>query len=394
MNIFLHKGGDQQVSIQGELILSGGTVIDPAENFHGLMDILIKNGQIEATHPGEKIEAGQVIDVTGCYVFPGLIDYHTHLFYGGTRIGVDPDTALLPQGVTTAVDQGSAGVSNLDLFFDTVVERNQTRIYCYLHVAPSGLESLPHNPEVVDPALYDLNASRTLFEKYAGKLLGLKIRQSREIVGDMGLAPLKATIRMAEKIGCRVVVHTTNPPGDVGEIADLLRPGDVFTHMYQGKGHSIVNADGKIDRRIYRARERGVIFDTADGRGHYAVEVIQRALANGFAPDIISTDLTSGNVYDQAVFGLPLIMSKYLTVGMSLDDVVKACTATPAKLIGMEGKLGTLAPGACADVAVFRLVERTATFVDFTGQSLICNQLLIPQLTVSNGKVVYRSLEL
>jgi len=383
------------MEVQNKLLIKGGMVIDPAVNFHGLMDILIKNGKIIAMSPGEKHEvASQVIDATGCYVFPGLIDYHTHLFYGGTHIGVNPDLALLPQGVTTAVDQGSAGVSNMEAFFDTVIARSQAQIFCYLHVAPSGLESLPYNPEVVDPSLYDLRASLGLFEKYAGRLLGLKIRQSREIVGELGLTPLKATIRMAEEIGCRVVVHTTNPPDAVGKLADLLRTGDVFTHMYQGKGNSIVNADGTIDERIYRARERGVIFDTADGRGHYSFDVAKKALTAGFVPDVISTDLTCSNVYNQAVFGLPLMMSKYLALGMTLDDIVKACTAAPAKLIGREGKLGTLAPGACADVAVFRIAEKQVVFTDFAGQSLVCNQLLIPQLTVSRGKVAYRSLEL
>ena len=382
------------MSKQIELVISGGVVIDPARNFHGLADVCINDGKIMASNPGEKIDAAQVIDATGCYVLPGLIDYHTHLFYGGTRIGVSPDSALLPQGVTTAVDQGSAGFSNIESFMDTVVEHSQVRIYCHLHVAPSGLESLPQNHEAVDPCLYDLKASSALFEKYAGKLLGLKIRQSSEIVGDMGLEPLKATIRMAADICCRVVVHTTNPPGDVGDLADLLRPGDIFTHMYQGKGHSIINSDGKIDRRICRARERGVLFDTADGRGHYSIDVCQRALADGMAPDIISTDLTAGNVYDLSVFGLPLIMSKYLALGMSLEDVVRACTMTPANLIGMEGKLGTMAPEALADVAVFRLTDKSFSFTDFAGKSLVCHQLLLPQVTVSKGRVVYRSPEL
>lgn len=382
------------MNTKGDLLISGGTVIDPAVEFHGRADVLIDNGEIVATHPGDKLEAPQVIDATGCYVFPGLIDYHTHLFFGGTRIGVSPDLALLPQGVTTAVDQGSAGVCNLERFFDTAVASSQIRIYCHLHVAPSGLESLPQNTEVVDPGLYDLKRSRELFEKYAGRLLGLKIRQSHEIVGDLGLTPLKATIRMAEEIGCRVVVHTTNPPDAVGKLADLLRSGDVFTHMYQGKSSSIVNAEGNIDERIQRARDRGVVFDTADGRGHYGFDVAKNALAKGFVPDVISTDLTSGNVYDPAVFGLPRIMSKYLALGLSLYGIVKACSATPAKLIGMEGKLGTLAPGAYADVAVFRLMEKQTSFTDFAGKLLVCKQLLIPQLTVSHGKVAYRSLEL
>ena len=378
----------------GKLLIFGGIIVDPASNVNASGDVWIDGDKISDVNSEQNSEAVTSIDVTGCYVFPGLIDYHTHLFYGGTAIGVSPDLALLPQGVTTAVDQGSAGVINFERFMDSVVARQTTRIFGYLHVNPTGLASLPHSPEDVDPAHYDLQQSRNLFEQYAGQLLGLKIRSSREIVKELGLQPLRQTIHLAEQLGCRVVVHTTNPPTSVGELADLLRAGDVYTHMYQGKGSSIIADDGKLAASIRQARERGVVFDTADGRAHYALGVAAAALADGFMPDIISTDLTLGNVYDPSVFGLPFIMSKYLALGISLADVVNACTAAPAKLLGMEGKLGTLTPGAYADVSVFRLVKKRAQFTDFTGQTLVCEQLLVPQLTVSHGKVVYRSLEL
>lgn len=378
----------------GKLLIFGGIIVDPASNVNASGDVWIDGDKISDVNSEQNSEAVTSIDVTGCYVFPGLIDYHAHLFYGGTAIGVSPDLALLPQGVTTAVDQGSAGVSNFERFMDSVVSRQTTRIFSYLHVNPTGLASLPHSPEDVDPTHYDLQQSRNLFEQYAGQLLGLKIRSSREIVKELGLQPLRQAIRLAEQLGCRVVVHTTNPPTSVGELAELLRAGDVYTHMYQGKGSSIIADDGKLAASIRQARERGVIFDTADGRAHYVLSVAAAALADGFMPDIISTDLTLGNVYDPSVFGLPFIMSKYLALGISLADVVNACTAAPAKLLGMEGKLGTLTPGAYADVSVFRLVKKRAQFTDFTGQTLVCEQLLVPQLTVSHGKVVYRSLEL
>ena len=378
----------------GKLLIFGGIIVDPASNVNASGDVWIDGDKISDVNSEQNSEAVTSIDVTGCYVFPGLIDYHAHLFYGGTAIGVSPDLALLPQGVTTAVDQGSAGVSNFERFMDSVVSRQTTRIFGYLHVNPTGLASLPHSTEDVDPAHYDLQQSRNLFEQYAGQLLGLKIRSSREIVKELGLQPLRQTIHLAEQLGCRVVVHTTNPPTSVGELADLLRAGDVYTHMYQGKGSSIIADDGKLAASIRQARERGVIFDTADGRAHYALGVAAAALADGFMPDIISTDLTLGNVYDPSVFGLPFIMSKYLALGISLAEVVGACTAAPAKLLGMEGKLGTLTPGAYADVSVFRLVKKRAQFTDFTGRTLVCEQLLVPQLTVSHGKVVYRSLEL
>lgn len=382
------------MSVQEALVIRNGTVIDPVRNFHGCADVWIRNGEIVAAQP--EIQPGDTpcIDATGCYVTPGLIDYHTHLFYGGTHIGLNPDLALLPQGVTTAVDQGSCGFANFPDFFERVISRSQTRIYCNLHIAPAGLTSLPEQTESVAIDSLDFTRTQDLLRRYAGKVLGLKVRQSAEIVGSLMLEPLKAALQMAEGQGCRVAVHTTNPPAAVGELADLLRSGDVYTHMYQGKGNTIIDNCNQVDQSILRARERGVIFDTADGRAHYAFKVVKAALAEGFAPDVISTDLVSTNAYDPAVFGLPLIMSKYLALGLSLDMVIKACTETPAKLIGMAGKLGTLSPGAYADVAVFRPVEKPFTFTDHFGDSLVCRQLLIPQLTISHGKVAYRSLSL
>lgn len=379
--------------IKGDLLFRGGTVIDPARDFFGKGDVLVQNGRIVDTSLGDDFEAEKVIDASGCLVLPGLIDYHTHLFHGGTEIGIHPDSALLPQGVTTAVDQGSSGVANIDSFFRSVVINSHMRIFSHLHASPAGLATLPRFLEPVDPKIFDLGLARNYFGAYPGQLVGLKIRQSAEIVGNWGLAPLKATIRMAEAIGCRVVVHTTNPPSDVAELVSLLRPGDVFTHVYQGKGCNIIGDDGRVCQAIREARGRGVLFDTADGRGHYAFSVARAAIADGFEPDIISTDIVRGSLFDRSVFGLPLIMTKYLNLGIKLVDVVRACTSTPARLIGMEGKIGTLSPGAYADLAVFQLKEQPLELQDVFGEVLACSEVLIPRMTVLNGRVVYRSME-
>lgn len=379
---------------RGDLLLRGGTIVDPFRDMFGQADVLIRDGEVVASPAGANAAAERTVDVTGCLVLPGLVDYHTHIFPGGTRIGISPDPALLPQGVTAAVDQGSAGVSNADGFFAAVANTSQVRVFAYLHVSPAGLATLPFSMEQVNPATFDLAAAGRFFAKYDRRLLGFKVRQSAEIVGDWGLEPLKAAVRMAEAVNRPVVVHTSNPPGDVAELVSLLRPGDVFTHVYQGRGSTIIGDDGKVRRAVRNARTRGVVFDSADGRFHYALKVAKAAIADGFEPDVISTDLTQGNVYDGSVFGLPAVMSKYLALGVSLPKVVRACTAAPARLLGMEGKIGTLAPGAYADVAVFRLKEMPLEFRDVSGEVLTCSQVFIPQMTVLGGRVVYRSLEL
>ncbi len=378
---------------KGSLLIKGGMVVDPASNVFEQADVLVRNNKVVSITKHAALEASRTIDATGCYVFPGIIDFHAHLFHSGTEIGVFPDAAFLPQGVTTAVDQGSAGIANYESFHDGVITHSQVRIFAYLNVAPVGLCTLPRVLENVDPNLFDLDKARLLLTKYEKELLGLKLRTSQDIVGDFGFAPLEKMVAMAAQLGCPVVVHTTNPPGSAGQIAGYLRPGDVYTHMYQDKGHCLVDETGEIDQAVRKAREDGVVFDTADGRAHYSFAAIRRAMAAGFKPDVISTDLTGGNVYDKAVFGMPLIMTKYLNLGMTLPEVVAACTAAPAKVLGQEGRLGTLAPGAYADIALFRIKEMPLQLQDFKGEVLDCRQVFIPQLTVLNGKVVYASLE-
>ena len=384
------------MTAKADLIIRNGTVVDPWQGVNGCRDILIRGGKILAAPDEDEddaaAEGGKVIEARGCLVFPGLIDYHAHLFYGGTEVGVHPDSALLPQGVTTAVDQGSAGFVNWESFFRTVISNSQVRIYSHLHVSPAGLATAGW-PEPVDPRLYNLERVRSLFENYSGWLCGLKIRQSREVVGELGLAPLKAALDMAGELGCRVVVHTTNPPGAAEDLVSLLRPGDVFCHVYQGKGSTIIGAGGKVKSAVRKARDRGVVFDTADGRPHYAFSVIRAAIADGFAPDVISTDVVRSSLYEHTVFGLPFIMSKYLNLGLSLPSVVEACTAAPARLVGMQGRLGTLAPGASADVAIFKLKASDIVLRDHFGDSLVCEQILVPQMTIRGGKIVYRCLE-
>jgi predicted amidohydrolase len=175
-------------------------------------------------------------------------------------------------------------------------------------------------------------------------------------------------------------------------MVSLLRPGDIYCHVYQGRGNTILDGN-KVRQAIHRARQEGLVFDTADGKPHYAFSVAKTALADGFEPDIISSDIVRGTMFEHTVFGLPLIMSKYLNLGMSLENIVKACTATPARLLGLEGHIGTLAAGAEADVAVFKLEEFSMTLQDVFGDVLTCGSVLVPQLTILDGRIVYRNIK-
>ena len=377
---------------QGDLLIHGGTVIDPANNFMGKSDVLICGNKIAEVEPGEIIKAQETIEADGYLVTPGLIDNHTHIFYDGTESGLVPDLSLLPMGVTTVVDAGSTGVANCEAFMHMIVNNSQMRIFCNLLVSPTG-QPTERYPENIDPQYYDRSRMKRLFHKYSGCINGLKIRLGQEVVRNLGLEPLRATIKLAKELECRVTVHTANPPGDITEIASMLRSGDVFCHCYHGKGSTIIAADGRVKSLIWEARKRGVVFDTADARVNHSYPVIQAALKDGFAPDVISTDLTQASLFGNMVFGLPVVMSKYLGLGLSLEDVVKACTAAPAELLGMKGKLGTLSAGAMADVAIFELTNKTFLLKNRLNETFATNQLLIPKLTIANGKVVFRQVD-
>jgi dihydroorotase len=375
------------------LKITGGTIVDPERGRNGPGDVLVHGNTIVEAKAGESIEAETIIDARGCLVLPGLIDFHAHLYGGGTESGVPADTALLPMGITTAVDAGSCGSANYESFLRTVVAMSQVRILSFVNISPAGLIATRYAEEL-NPKYYDEPGITELFRRHRGQCLGLKIRLSKEIVGDLGGKPLECTLQIAERLGCAVTVHTTNPPILPEAIAGMLRPGDVYCHMYQGSGDTIIGADGKVRPPLYEARRRGVIFDTANGRKNFVFKVAKAAIAEGFLPDVISSDVTRKTLFGDFVFSLPFTMMKFLHLGMSLENVVAACTATPARLIGMRGKLGTLARGAFADVAIFRRErKRPVVTRDESGDSIAMDDWLLPQMTVKDGKIVYRQID-
>ncbi len=374
-------------------ILHGGRVIDPAAGTDEIRDVYISGGRIAPVCEAADCPPDQIVDMHGCIVTPGLIDYHAHVFHTGSTIAIEPD-ALLAQGTTVVVDAGTAGCANYELFEASVVKNAAIRIMAYLNVYDRGQEDAAL-PENFDPALYDREAMAALTAKYPG-ILGLKLRLSRGIVPDERAAEiLRACVALADELEkrtgkhLRLCVHATDCPLPAGELAAMLRPGDIFCHCFQGKSHSILTEDGRIDPGVLEARERGVMFDAANGRGNFSLSVAREALRAGFLPDIISSDLTVSTFRGSPhVRSLPHVLSKYLSLGLSLPEVLRRCTEKPAQLLGMEGEIGTLRPGARADVAVFRLEDRIWEQEDFCGEKIRCEQLLVPRMTFLDGSPV------
>jgi predicted amidohydrolase len=341
---------------------------------------------------GEAVEAKQTIHAEGCLVLPGLIDFHAHLFGGGTETSVDADISLLPMGVTTGVDAGSCGSANFEHFMRTTVTTSRTRIFSFVNICPGGLIATRYS-EQLDPKYYDEAALEELFDRYRGQLLGIKVRVSKEIVGNLGIKPLESTLEIARRFDCPVVVHTTDPAVAPEKIAGMLRPGDVYCHVHQGSGETIIDAQGSVRSVLFAAQKSGIIFDASNGKNNFSFKVAQAALAQGFLPDVISSDLSKKNIFTSFVFSLPFVMMKYLNMGMKLEQVVAACTSVPACLIGMKGQLGTLAPGALADIAIFHPGKKRLTIKDLFGNSLTGDEMLVPQMTVLNGQIVYRQID-
>lgn len=371
-----------------DILIKNGHVVDTTQGIDEVKDIGIYRGRI-VDITNNTLELDKIVNAEGCYVFPGLIDFHTHLFYTGSGIAIKPDL-LLSNGITSAVDAGTSGYANYEAFHQSVISNSTVKIRSFMNVYSGGQMGF-NISEDFNPELFNENRIKDLKEKYKDEILGLKIRLGKEIVGDLGIEPLKAAIALAERVGgLSICIHTTNPPCKAGEIAKLLRKGDVYCHVYNGKENNIINENGKVYEEIKEARKRGVIFDAANGKSNYCNNVAAKAIKDNFLPDIISSDITSEKYnYGNHGRSLSFILSKYLSMNIDMKEIIKTVTEIPAKLMGMENEIGTLKPNAYGDVAIFKLIDRKVIHKDHKSDVFVGNKLLIPQMTVSNGKIVY-----
>lgn len=375
--------------MQRNIIIKNGHVVDPANRVNQRQDIYISRGRI--VNAGAFAQPDLVLDASDAYVFPGLIDYHAHVFPNSTEIGIDPDSSLLCQGVTTVVDAGSAGVSNIRSFIHDVIERSQLHIESYINLCPSGLPTMKFH-EDFDPKHWEAEKLRQLLAEYPDKLLGLKIRISKPIMGSLPASVFSEAKALAVRLHTRLCVHVTDPYIPMEQIATILGPGDILAHCFQGTGATIIGSDGKVLPEIREAQKRGVIMDAANGGNHWCYSVAEAALKQGFFPDLISTDLTCKTLFKDPVWGLPYLMSKYLSLGLSIEEIVSRCTIAPARLLHSQEQLGTLSIGAPADVAIFKLTGHRLMMSDTAGERRCVEKLFVPQLTLRRGELVYRSL--
>jgi predicted amidohydrolase len=379
-----------------DYILKNGTVINFQTMQTEIKDIYIKDGVF--AEETSDATAQFVIDAKGKYVLPGLVDEHVHLNVSNSNIGSNADLLCIPMGVTTAVDAGTCGWTNFEGFYNYNIVRYVPNVLAYLHVSPYGVHSGCIHEENHDPA--DFNEREILKKalKYRDTIVGLKVRMCKATLGDYGIAPLKRTVEIADKIGkqtarhCVVDVHYDDLPDNVSvqEILDTLRAGDVITHVMQTHGETMFESDGSVRDALKKARKRGIWVDDCHGRVHWSFANLKNAYADGFYPDIISSDVVRISTFVKPGSSLVHAMCVNSAAGMKELDIFKAVTYTPAKALGILDRAGTLDVGKPADVCIMDVQQTNEEYQDWWGGTCKGNKCFVPLMTLKDGVIVYR----
>lgn len=370
-----------------DLVLKGGRIIDPAQNLDKIADIAFADGRVAAIgHDIKPTDAAESRDVSGRWVAPGFIDLHTHVYWGGTSLGVDPTEAARQSGVTTLVDAGSAGPGNFLGFRRHVIEPSEPRVLAYLHISFAGIFAFSKRimvGESSDLRLMSPADAVAIASEHRDIIVGVKVRVGRNASGSSGVAPLDIALQVAEELSLPLMAHIDEPPPSYEDVLERLRPGDVLTHCFRPFPNSPVTGQGAIKPAVIEARLRGVLFDVGHGMGSFAFKTARAMLAGGFMPDTISSDLHALNL-DGPVFDQSTTLSKFLNLGVPLDEVIRATTANAAAAI-RRPELGTLRPGSAGDATIFSISEGRFPLIDSTGEQMIGSRKIEVEGVVLRG---------
>ena len=371
-----------------DLLIEGGTVIDPSQNLNGPYDVAIKNGKIlEVSKNIAKDRALKTVSAKDRIVTPGFIDMHTHCF-DGVGNGMNADRYCLGRGVTTVVDGGSAGYATFPNFRKYIVNASTTRIVALVHISPIGTIMYDGGLSNLSWLNPQLTAKMAMENKPV--VLGIKIQLSKSISGPNDLEALKRALQAAEIAHLPLMVHIDDPYSPLPDILKPLRKGDVFTHVYNNHTHGVLDANGKIIPEVREARERGVIFDPAQGQTHFSFDVAEKCIEQGFLCETISTDLTLVTV-ERRVFDLPTMVSKFMSIGVPLEKAVAMVTSNPARVFDYGAQIGTLRPGSEADVSIFELRDGKFDFEDSDGVKRTGQKMLVNKAAIRRGQLFINS---
>jgi dihydroorotase len=369
-----------------DLLIKGGTVVDPSGNLHAALDVAVKDSKIAAVTANiAPNQSRKTISAAGKLVTPGLIDLHVHVYEGVTEAGINADRYCLGHGVTTAVDAGSAGYPSIAGLRKYVINTSATRLYALLDIGALGtlvgIKDTLKNLEWVNPELTAkaANANRPT-------VIGIKARLSRDIAGSNDKEVLRRARQAAEATRLPLMLHIGDTDLPLREILESLRPGDIVTHCFTPRPNGIVDANGKVLPEVLEARQRGILFDVGHGAFHFGFDLTEKCLQQGFLPDSISSDL-AGRSTNGPTFDLTTTLSKFLLLGLSVDKVLELATIKPAHTFDYGLELGTLKPGNAADISILELRDGEFEFVDATGSKRTGRQKLFATAAVRDGKL-------
>ncbi len=372
-----------------DLLIKDGMLVDPAEDLSGVRDVAFVGGMVAAV--GGDLDAGdarEVIDAADCVVTPGLIDIHVHVFAGVSHFGIEPDPTCLARGATTVVDAGSAGADIFPGFRKYVIDVSETRILAQMNISSQGMLTAEIG-EFEIPEYADVDKACRMIEQHRDIVLGVKVRLTRNsIVSERsGMLPLHRAREAADAAGLPIMVHPQDAWCDsIDDILKVMKGGDILTHCFHDFPCGILKGEGRIRDSVLDAIERGVVFDVGHGAGSFSWGIVEAAMSQDVLPTTISSDLHIYNV-NGPVYDLASVVTKFLHLGVSMDEAISRVTSVPAGVIGMKGEVGTLAKGAFGDAVVFELREGAFRLEDSRGEVRTGRQNLVPVAVVKGGRV-------
>ena len=371
-----------------DLVLKGGHVVDPGQGVDTTMDVAFLAGKVAAIGKAIAVPAGvEARDVSGSIVTPGLIDMHTHVYWGGTSLGIDAEDFCRKSAVTTAIDTGSAGPGNFAGFRKHVIEKSAVRILAYLHISHAGIFGFSNRIMVGESEELRLMDPETAVEVATANkdlIVGIKVRLGRWASGIHGMVPFEYALQVAEETNLPMMVHIDDPPPSYQQVVERLRPGDVLTHCFRPFPNTPTTGDRRVRPEVLAARQRGVFFDVGHGMGSFSFKVARIMLENGFYPDTISSDIhalcINGPAFDQVT-----TLSKFLNLGMPFKEVIRASTQNAALALSRP-ELGSLTPGAAGDAAVLSVDDGKFDYFDTVGEKLLGERKINVRGVVLAGK--------
>ena len=376
-----------------DVLIRGGRVVDPSQGLDGPYDVAILDGRIAEVAPAiDPAGWREVIEADGRIVTPGFIDLHAHVFEGVSHYGINADKYCLSRGSTTVLDPGSAGAQTFPGFRKYIIEVSATRIRALLNISVTGmLTNLRGELEDLEHANVD-RAIQTI-EQHRDVILGVKVRAGRGQSGPNDLIAVQRALEAAEAVGLPMMMHIGTTVTPIDQLLDLLRPGDLLTHSFRRSGtpasgdEGILTSEGILRDSAGDALERGVLFDVGHGQGSFSFDTMEMAMRQGVLPSTISSDVHAYNVGDEGpVYDLATTISKFLYLGLPLEEAVRRTTATPATAVGWDVEIGTLRAGAEGDVAIFEMQAGEHRFVDSYGGVRVGREKLVPWRTIKGGR--------